>query len=123
MTAASLGVGLARQGKKTLIIDADSQHSLTVSLGIADEAMFRMAESIKEEGVHKPGIARPRPEGGYELLDGNRRKRACELVELATMPVIVRICVVRCFYRSSEGTFFTNSEGTFFTNSEGRIFH
>ena len=55
-----------------------------------DEAMFRMAESIKEEGVHKPGIARPRAEGGYELLDGNRRKRACELAELATMPVIVR---------------------------------
>ena len=55
-----------------------------------DEAMFRMVESIKEEGVHKPGIARPRAEGGYELLDGNRRKRACELAELATMPVIVR---------------------------------
>ena len=36
MTAASLGVGLARRGKKTLIIDADNQHSLTVSLGIAE---------------------------------------------------------------------------------------
>ena len=36
ITAASLGVGLARQGKKTLIIDADSQHSLTVSFGIAE---------------------------------------------------------------------------------------
>ena len=35
MTAASLGVGLARQGKKTLIIDADNQHSLTVSMGVA----------------------------------------------------------------------------------------
>ena len=36
MTAASLGVGLARQGKKTLIIDADSQHSLTVSMGVTE---------------------------------------------------------------------------------------
>lgn len=55
-----------------------------------DEAMSRLAESVKEYGVREPGIARPRSEGGYELLCGNRRKRACELVEKTTMPVIIR---------------------------------
>ena len=55
-----------------------------------DEAMQRLAESVKEHGVREPGIARPRAEGGYELLCGNRRKRACELASLPTMPVIVR---------------------------------
>ena len=55
-----------------------------------DTAMYRMAENIKEEGVYKPGITRPRDDGDYELLDGNRRKRGCELAGLATMPVIIR---------------------------------
>ena len=55
-----------------------------------DDAMYRMAKSVAEEGVHKPGIVRPRADGGYELLDGNRRKRACELAERPTMPVIIR---------------------------------
>ena len=55
-----------------------------------DEAMADTAESIKEYGVLVPAIARPRDEGGYELVAGHRRKRACEVAELETMPVIVR---------------------------------
>lgn len=55
-----------------------------------DEAMRDMAESVKQYGVLSPAIARPLPEGGYELVSGHRRKRACELAGLETMPVIVR---------------------------------
>ena len=55
-----------------------------------DEAMHDMAESLKQYGVLSPAIARPLPDGGYELVSGHRRKRACELAELETMPVIVR---------------------------------
>ena len=55
-----------------------------------DEAMFDTAESIKEYGVLVPAIARPRDEGGYELVAGHRRHRASELAGLETMPVIVR---------------------------------
>jgi ParB family chromosome partitioning protein len=55
-----------------------------------DDAMYRLAVSVKNEGVREPGIARPRAEGGYELLSGNRRKRACEIAGLSTMPVIIR---------------------------------
>jgi ParB family chromosome partitioning protein len=57
---------------------------------IDDEAMIRLAENIKRYGVREPGLARPRADGGYELISGNRRKRGCELAELPTMPVIVR---------------------------------
>ncbi|RXI40174.1 chromosome partitioning protein ParB [Clostridium tetani] len=57
---------------------------------IDNEAMFDTAESIKQYGVLVPAIARPRDGGGYELVAGHRRKRACELAELETMPVIVR---------------------------------
>jgi len=55
-----------------------------------DEAMTRLTESVKQYGVREPGLARPRIDGGYELLCGNRRKRACELAGLAAMPVIIR---------------------------------
>jgi ParB family chromosome partitioning protein len=57
---------------------------------IDNEAMFDTAESVKQYGVLVPAIARPRDEGGYELVAGHRRKRACELAELTTMPVIIR---------------------------------
>ena len=57
---------------------------------IDNEAMFDTAESIKQYGVLVPAIARPREDGGYELVSGHRRKRACELAELETMPVIIR---------------------------------
>ena len=55
-----------------------------------DEAMSEMAESVKQYGVLSPAVARPLPDGGYELISGHRRKRACELAGLETMPVIVR---------------------------------
>ena len=55
-----------------------------------DEAMREMVESVKQYGVLSPAIARPLPDGGYELVSGHRRKRACELAGLETMPVIVR---------------------------------
>lgn len=55
-----------------------------------DEAMRNLADSIREFGVREPGLARPRTDGGYELLCGNRRKRGCEIVGLVTMPVIIR---------------------------------
>ncbi|MBE6081423.1 ParB/RepB/Spo0J family partition protein [Acidilutibacter cellobiosedens] len=57
---------------------------------IDNEAMFDTAESIKQYGVLVPAIARPRDEGGYELVAGHRRHRASELAGLETMPVIVR---------------------------------
>jgi len=55
-----------------------------------DETMQDTVESVRAHGVLVPGIARPRAEGGYELIAGHRRKRASELVGKATMPVIVR---------------------------------
>ena len=57
---------------------------------IDNEEMVETAESVKKYGILVPAIARPRDEGGYELIAGHRRKRACELAELETMPVIVR---------------------------------
>ena len=52
--------------------------------------MRDMVESIRQYGVLSPAIARPMLDGGYELVSGHRRKRACELAGLETMPVIVR---------------------------------
>lgn len=57
---------------------------------VDDEAMRDTAESIEKYGVLVPAIARPRAEGGYELVAGHRRKRGCELAGKDTMPVIVR---------------------------------
>lgn len=55
-----------------------------------DEAMQETTESIVKYGVLIPGIVRPRPEGGYEIIAGHRRKRGSELAGRETMPVIVR---------------------------------
>lgn len=55
-----------------------------------DEAMAQTVESIKEYGVLVPAIARHRENGGYEIIAGHRRKHACEIAGLKTMPVIVR---------------------------------
>ena len=55
-----------------------------------DASMQETAESVKECGVLVPALARPREDGGYELIAGHRRKHACELAGLTTMPVIVR---------------------------------
>ena len=57
---------------------------------VDDERMQETVESVKEHGVLVPGIARPRLEGGYEIISGHRRKRASELAGKETMPVIVR---------------------------------
>ena len=55
-----------------------------------DSEMQEIVESVKQYGILSPAIARPMPDGGYELVSGHRRKRACELAGLETMPVIVR---------------------------------
>ena len=55
-----------------------------------DESMQRTVESVEQYGVLSPLIARPRPEGGYEIISGHRRKHAAELANLDTVPVIVR---------------------------------
>ena len=55
-----------------------------------DDAMIETADSIKKYGVLVPAIARPLPNGGYELVAGHRRRRASELAGKETMPVIVR---------------------------------
>ena len=55
-----------------------------------DEAMRETTESVRDVGVLTPAIVRPRKEGGYEIISGHRRKRACELSGLEEMPAIVR---------------------------------
>ena len=55
-----------------------------------DESMQRTVESVAQYGVLAPLIARPRPEGGYEIISGHRRQHAAELAGLETLPVIVR---------------------------------
>ena len=55
-----------------------------------DAKMDETVESIKKYGVLMPGIVRPRAEGGYEIIAGHRRKRACEIAGLETMPVLIK---------------------------------
>ena len=55
-----------------------------------DQRMLDTVDNIREYGVLVPAIARPDPEGGYELISGHRRKRGCEMAGLQTMPVIIR---------------------------------
>ena len=55
-----------------------------------DQRMLDTVDSIREYGVLVPAIARPDPEGGYELISGHRRKRGCEMAGLQTLPVIIR---------------------------------
>lgn len=57
---------------------------------VDDEKMQETVESIKNYGVLMPGIARPRAEGGYEIIAGHRRRHGCELAGLSTMPMFVR---------------------------------
>jgi ParB family transcriptional regulator, chromosome partitioning protein len=63
------------------------QHPFRV---LDDDAMKEMADSITKYGVMTPALVRPCPEGGYEVIAGNRRKRASELASKETMPVIIR---------------------------------
>lgn len=55
-----------------------------------DEKMQKTVESIREHGVLMPGIARPMKDGSYEIIAGHRRRHACELVGLTTMPMFIR---------------------------------
>lgn len=55
-----------------------------------DESMMEMADSVRQYGVLVPGLVRPKPEGGYEMVAGHRRKKASELAEKETIPCIVR---------------------------------
>jgi ParB family chromosome partitioning protein len=92
----SIGIG------NTDVNDTGSEHIIQIPLTdlyppelnpfivVDDEAMTRLSDSVKEYGVREPGIARPREDGGYELLCGNRRKRASELAGISAMPVIIR---------------------------------
>ena len=102
-TCENLGIGLAMEGKKVLLVDADPQGSLTISMGwqqpdelpttlstLMAKAMQRTVESVEQYGVLSPLIARPRPEGGYEIISGHRRQHAAQLAGLDTLPVIVR---------------------------------
>ena len=57
---------------------------------VDDESMMRTVESVAKYGVLAPAIVRPRPEGGYEIIAGHRRKHASELAGRKTMPVIIR---------------------------------
>ena len=56
----------------------------------SDEEMKRLIESIQKFGTLTPALARPLPKGGYELISGHRRLAACQVLEIETMPVIVR---------------------------------
>ena len=55
-----------------------------------DGQMQKLVDSIKENGVLSPAVVRPCSEGGYEIISGHRRKRACEMIGLKTMPAIIR---------------------------------
>ncbi len=57
---------------------------------LEDESMDELVESIKQSGVLSPIVARPHPEGGYEILSGHRRVRACELAGINEVPVVVK---------------------------------
>lgn len=57
---------------------------------LADEKMQELADSIKQHGVLVPGIVRMKGSGGYEIISGHRRKRACEIAGLQKMPVIIK---------------------------------
>ncbi len=63
------------------------EHPFKIQSG---EEMHRMIESIRKYGTLTPGLARPSPEGGYELVSGHRRLAACQALGMETMPVIVR---------------------------------
>lgn len=57
---------------------------------LLDESMDELVESIRQSGVLSPIVARPHPEGGYEILSGHRRVKACEIAGIDEVPVIVK---------------------------------
>jgi len=97
MTAASLGVGLAREGKKTLVIDTDSQFSLTTSLGVKEpeKLQFSLAtvmRSIIDEKVFDPTACIIHHPEGVDLLPANSSLTG---IELALVPLIGREIILR----------------------------
>lgn len=68
-------------------IPLDELHPFKI---LNNEEMERMIESIREVGTITPALARPLPDGGYELISGHRRLAACQVLGIETMPVIVR---------------------------------
>lgn len=92
-TTVNLGVGLAMQGKKVLLIDADPQGDLTTCLGWQDTdglgitLATKLTDVINETmtGVITPATVRQKEDGRYELVSGHRRKRACELAGFETL--------------------------------------
>jgi ParB family chromosome partitioning protein len=101
-SAASADIGFVREGKKALPCERNGEQIVDILLTELfppdfcpfavnnDFAMQKLAKDIRERGVREPGIARKRTEGGYELLCGGRRKMACEIAGLPSLPVIVR---------------------------------
>ena len=97
MTAVSLGVGLAREGKKTLVIDADSQFSLTVSLGIREPdklpvTLATMMNYIINEQPFNPTQGLIKHSEGVDLLPANSKLTG---IELALAPLIGRETILR----------------------------
>ena len=68
-------------------IDPFPDHPFQVKL---DESMQAMADSVRAVGVQTPALVRQKEDGRYELVSGHRRKMACELANIDTMPCIVR---------------------------------
>lgn len=64
-----------------------SEHPFKV---VDDDNMTELVESIKQSGILSPIIARPHPEGGYEILSGHRRVRACEIAGITEVPVVIK---------------------------------
>ena len=85
-------LGVPQEGDKVIEVPLSQLHAFKNHPFYVkdDEKMEETVQSIKESGVHSPGLVRPRVEGGYEIIAGHRRKRACELAGKSTMPVIVR---------------------------------
>ena len=97
MTAASLGVGLARQGKKTLIIDADSQHSLTVSMGVTEPDALPVSLATIITGIINEAISDPM-DGiihhleGVDIMPSNNSLAG---IEVSLAPLIGRESVLK----------------------------
>ena len=97
MTTASLGVGLAREGKKTLVIDTDSQFSLTVSLGVKEPdklpvTLSTVMNNIISETSFEPTAGIIHHSEGVDLLPANNSLAG---IELALAPLIGRETVLR----------------------------
>jgi chromosome partitioning protein len=97
MTAASLGVGLARQGKKTLIIDADSQYSLSISMGVSEPdglpvSLATVMSDIINERDFDPAAGIIRHSEGVDLMPSNNSLTG---IEIALAPLIGRETVLR----------------------------